>query len=242
MIGRNECSRSRRGPCIWFTCAGDRPRRASCSMTSVMFTAESGCADCPDCPMRHGGQRCVFIRREKRAGEVLYAEGDIATTLWFVSRGVVVLTRAGAGVECPQATRHAGGLIGVEALAGERYRDTARVVVPASLCAAPREVVDAWLGPPSPARALLMQLVSTQGDEPPRLRGPAIKRVASWLLTDGGAARGVPRQTIAQLLGLVPETLSRALAQLDTRGLIRVTRRSVEIRNRAELEALVTTA
>jgi CRP-like cAMP-binding protein len=189
--------------------------------------------------MRRGEDRCVFVPRDKRAGEVLYLEGDPATTVWLVRRGAVVLTRAGAGVECPQAARGAGDLVGVEALAHDRYLDTARVLGPTATCAAPREALDAWLGPPSPARTLLASVVTTRRREPPRLAGPALKRVAWWLLSGEGDEGEVPRRTIARLLGLVPETLSRALGQLSARGLVQVTRRRVVVQRRAELEALV---
>lgn len=55
------------------------------------------------------------------------------------------------------------------------------------------------------------------------------ERVASWILDRCAVEQttNVPRNVIADLLGMRPETLSRALRRLDQEGLIEVSRRSL---------------
>ncbi|KAB2910413.1 MAG: winged helix-turn-helix domain-containing protein, partial [Kofleriaceae bacterium] len=55
---------------------------------------------------------------------------------------------------------------------------------------------------------------------------------------DASAGCRVPRRVVASLIGMVPETLSRALAHLHDEKLIEVNRRSIAIIDRARLEAL----
>jgi CRP-like cAMP-binding protein len=181
----------------------------------------------------------VFIPRTKRPNEILYLEGEPADTMWLVRSGLVLLSRTTGGTDCPQAVRGGGELVGTEVLTGSTYLDTARALGPTTVCAAPRDAVDAWLGPASPARAVLEQLVRTRTSEPARVTGTAIARVASWLLGAGEPIPPIPRKTIASLLGLTAETMSRTLAALDSRGIVAVTRRSVRIHDRDALRALV---
>jgi CRP-like cAMP-binding protein len=197
------------------------------------------CATCP--PGRASGVgrggRCPLVDRPRRRGELVFLEGDPAGHIWFVKRGVVLLTRAGHGdgePEVPRALRRAGSFIGLEALVGPRYLDTARVAEPAVLCGAPRDVFEEWLGPPdSPARSTLEQLILADAHEPPRAAhsdGSALARVARWAQQQAEAgATPVPRRFTAGLLGMTPETLSRALARLAKLGAIAVTRRSVRV-------------
>jgi CRP-like cAMP-binding protein len=61
--------------------------------------------------------------------------------------------------------------------------------------------------------------------------------VASWLLEQGDdRSAPLPRNVVAALLGMLPETLSRALASLASRGLIAVSRKHVEVLDAAALE------
>jgi CRP/FNR family transcriptional regulator len=72
-------------------------------------------------------------------------------------------------------------------------------------------------------------------------------RVAAWLLREADgqphATRRVtlsqPRKEIASQLGMVPETLSRIQADLAERGLIRASRRYVDILDREGLRDLI---
>ena len=73
---------------------------------------------------------------------------------------------------------------------------------------------------------------------PPRAAaadGTSVQRVARWLLGREDDDHHVPRTVMASLLGMVPETLSRALARLGRDGAIHVDRKHVTIRDRDAL-------
>jgi CRP-like cAMP-binding protein len=137
--------------------------------------------------------------------------------------------------------RGPGSFIGLEVLVRPTHADTVRTTEPTIVCGISRESLDAWLGPRgAPARMALEQTLLATADDRPRAAGAdgtALERVARWILDESNSGVHVPRRVVASLLGMVPETLSRSLADLHARELIVVTRRSITIRDRARLEA-----
>jgi CRP-like cAMP-binding protein len=211
-------------------------------------TRNSGisCADCEvGIASGHGqGRLCPFVGRARPAGDLLYLQGLPATHVWFLKRGTVVLTRESRGSSRVRAIRFPGSLLGLEALVGESYCDTARAATEVVLCGATIEGMDAWLGPHgSPARtALVLSLRASYGDvvRGASTDGNAVSRVAAWLL-DPGSRRlvtALPRHMFADLLGVRQETLSRALASLAESGAVAVTRTSIEILEERLLAAI----
>ncbi|HUH00438.1 MAG TPA: helix-turn-helix domain-containing protein, partial [Kofleriaceae bacterium] len=65
----------------------------------------------------------------------------------------------------------------------------------------------------------------------------ATQRVAAWLRDEGPTEMTLflPRRIAADLLGMRPETLSRALGTLARRGAIRVSRQELWILDRTKL-------
>ncbi|WP_428261598.1 Crp/Fnr family transcriptional regulator [Haliangium sp.] len=167
--------------------------------------------------------------------------------MWFVKQGTVVLTRkrADSRGERVRTVRFAGGFVGIEALVTSRYIDSARVTSNAVLCRATYEGFERWLGPPtSPARIALEASVRAMvADLPPRAAadGSAAQRVADWLVHESPQTLHLPRRVVADLLGMRPETLSRALASLAQRGAIEVSRTSLEVVDGEALETIART-
>ena len=193
------------------------------------------------------GGFCPFVDEAYRAGDVLYVEAEPVHHVWFVKKGAVALYRKRSDDRSERArtVRFPGGFIGLEALVSPLYIDTAKVSESTVLCRAPLEGFERWLGPAeSPARTALEASVRAMVcDLPPRAAadGSAAQRVAGWLSHEGpqGDTLHLPRRVIADLLGMRPETLSRALASLAARGVIEVSRTDLRI---VDQDALTTIA
>lgn len=190
------------------------------------------------------GGRCPWIDIQRPAGACLYVAGERAERILFVKRGAVTLSRESGrrrDDEVTWAVRRPGSLLGAEALVRDTYLDTARAVTDVLVCVASREDVDMWMRTREQAGRAMLECVMLAicADAPRRSssEGNAEERVASWLLEQGSEpSTTLPRNVVAALLGMLPETLSRALASLASRGLVAVSRKHVEVLDAAALE------
>jgi CRP-like cAMP-binding protein len=169
----------------------------------------------------------------------------------FVKKGAVLITRSvdEERVEgTPWAIRRVGSFLGLEGLVGTYHLDSARALTEVTLCSATLEAVQAWLVARRTAARIVLDSVLRSGTRERPLRGnadgTAPRRAASWLLenADRRFPGAVSRQVMAGLLGMRPETLSRALRTLAERGAIRHGRVSIEILDRARLRSIASGA
>ena len=191
--------------------------------------------------------RCPFVPRKRAAGAVLHVAGDGVDRVSFVKKGAVLITRSvdEERVEgTPWAIRRAGTFLGLEGLLGTHHLDSARALTDVTLCSATLEAVEAWLAARRTGARVLLDSVlrSTTRERPLRgnADGTAPRRAASWLLenADRWFTGATSRRVMAGLLGMRPETLSRALRTLAQRGAIRHGRTSIEILDRARLRSI----
>ncbi|MFO0610837.1 MAG: Crp/Fnr family transcriptional regulator [Polyangiales bacterium] len=196
----------------------------------------AGCAD---------GAPCPLTPHAFAAGTALGAEGAPADRVWYLRRGSVALYRdAGPeGGEFPWVIRKAGALVGEEALVQDDFSDTAVALTAGAACVGRRDELRAWIDRGGDAaRTVLSLVIRARVEAAPRPSTPdgsAPRRVARWLADEarGGCAPPLPRHVLAGLLGMKPETLSRALAALARAGAVRVTRREVRVVDAARLLA-----
>lgn len=205
-------------------------------------------AQCALCPVGAAskvaeGQSCPMTDRRKSAESYLYLRGTPADTVYYVKHGSVALLRGsgeGDGDGAPYAVRRAGSFVGLEAVKGTTYVDSARAVSDVTVCAMSRSQVRGWLERPGTAKVMLEALVEALAkDTAPRSRmeGSARQRVARWI-QESSHQRTLPRTVIAGLLGMKPETLSRTLAALARDRMIELTRTRIDIRDAARLAAV----
>jgi CRP-like cAMP-binding protein len=207
---------------------------------------------CTRCPVGMAsdvadGGRCPFVPRRRSAGAVLHLAGDGVDRVCFVKSGTVLVTRSidDEQVEgAPWAIRRAGSFLGLEGLVRFDHVDSARALTDVTLCGASLSMVKDWLDRRTAAPRVLLEaaLRASAWDRPLRgnADGTAPQRVATWLLKNASeaSAEGIPRKVLAGLLGMRPETLSRALCGLAAQGAIRHARRTVTIVDRAQLRSV----
>jgi CRP-like cAMP-binding protein len=185
--------------------------------------------------------------RALSAGAMLSIEGAPVDRVWYVVDGVVALVREAGerrGVGVPWTTRRPGSLVGEEALVQGEYADSAIALTHVTACSAEAEVFRRWAadGGARASHAVMEAVIRTRCADGPRAssaEGTASRRVARWLAEEcrGSVAPGIPRSVIAGLLGMLPETFSRALARLVTRGAITVSRKQISVVDAAKLLA-----
>jgi CRP-like cAMP-binding protein len=203
------------------------------------------CAFCPIGAVSHvsDGGHCPMVDRRRPAGTLLYLAGSPAEAVYHVKHGAVALSRGSSekhGENAPHAVRRAGSLIGLEAIVQGTYLDSARAITDVTVCGTSRQQMLTWLNETGTARVVLDSLVATLASDPAgraTTDGNAPQRVARWLL-DSTKQKRLPRSVLAGLLGMKPETLSRALAAIARKGSIHLTRTRIEVRDAAGLEAI----
>lgn len=197
---------------------------------------------CHVCPLGSSTDaRCPFTPNTLPAGAVITAQGERSYRVGFVREGVVSLTRVEEDGSESVSLRGPRSFLMSESLRGDSSPFEVRALSEVRLCSLESAAAADWIGPPtSPARKILDLIL---GDLEQRQRdvswrsGDAVARTARFLLTVGLHPPGVPplqKQLVARLLGMRPETLSRALRYLSDHELIE---RGAEgkVKNEAEL-------
>jgi CRP-like cAMP-binding protein len=213
---------------------------------------EAEVTECRRCPVGIASGvtergRCPFVPRKRAAGAVLHVAGEGVELIAFIKSGAVLVTRSvdEERVEgTPWAVRRAGSFLGLEGLVGTHHLDSARALTDVTLCSATLDAVEAWLAARRTAPRIVLDSVLRSETRERPLRGnadgTASRRAASWLLENAERRLPgpMPRRVMAGLLGMRPETLSRALRTLAERGAIRHGRATIEILDRARLRSI----
>lgn len=186
---------------------------------------------------------CPFRRARYPEGYLFFRQGDRPTTGHYLRGGLVLLTEGDAdGCLTWQGLRGPGGFLDLPALRSKPHRTTARALGAAEVCSIPLDRLQYWLGPePSPARALLdlaLDEATILARDRTLREATAVRRVATFLLehTEPGGSLGLQKQTLAGLLSMRPETISRVLTRLRRAKVISHGRR-IRVLDRAGLGA-----
>jgi CRP/FNR family transcriptional regulator, cyclic AMP receptor protein len=197
-----------------------------------------GCASLPG--------PCPFHEVRRPAGSVLVHQDERPSSVWYVRRGQVVLgSISESGSDQSSAVRGPDTLLAFEALLGEPvpYRITALTDV--VLCVIEASAFRDWVGTLSSPMGAVLELALSEAHsraaERHALEGTAVRRVSRFLLDrhrkNGNGAGMIPQHVLARVLGMRPETLSRALATLRKSGAI-APGRGVRVADSSRLEKL----
>ncbi len=184
------------------------------------------CEDCVIGKAASGG--CPFTPQQLPARSVVCNQGELPGRVIFVREGLLALASTdAAGGEGGLALRGPRSLLCLEALLGLPAPAEIRALSEVKLCCLSSGRLMHWVGPESsPARAVVSLLLAEFQERQRDVgwhEGKSLTRVARYLLArdlwpeDGKPLR---KQTMARLLGMRPETLSRCLRELVSRGAI----------------------
>ena len=205
----------------------------------------------PESLKRFRSQR---LMRRYKAHHFIFQEGDQPQGLFILCVGDVKMSKTDdRGRELALLYLSCGDLVGeVSFFGGEPYCASAETMRESVVCFLPRELVD-YINEHEPefSRRLLRRVSRFVCKSMDRSFGFAFRgaeaRLAAFLLSlkvpQGEAVAlschgqyDYSRREIAQNLGLSPETVIRTLSSFQKRGLIRISGKSVEVRDHAALE------
>jgi CRP/FNR family transcriptional regulator, cyclic AMP receptor protein len=183
-------------------------------------------------------------------GKVVYRAGDSNETLFLLKTGRVQIVRESAdGKRLISAVLGPQTFFGEMALVGQRFPQdsTAEAIEQALICVLSRKDLERLvLQHPKVGLRFLEQLsarlLETEAvvedfafkSVPARLAG-ALLRLAE---TTSDMTIHASHQELADMIAAYRETVTIALDELQTRGLVKLSRRSIEIQDRAALEKL----
>ena len=184
-------------------------------------------------------------------GQRAFHAGAPLEALYVIRRGSLKsIAPEGDGGERIAALHLPGELLGLDALGDARHRCHAEALEPVEACALPMAALPALMAAHPPLRAALLQAIgravaNDQAHMEAIARRQAHERLAHFLLglhargADPRAplALGLRRREVAEYLGLVIETVSRAFTRLRDEGLIEVRGREVRVLDAEGLRA-----
>ncbi len=193
--------------------------------------------------------RAATDRRFAR-GETVFGQGEPAAGMFVVMHGqvkVFQLTPGGHEVVL-HLVRPGETLAEAAVFRRGAYPAQARAMKPSRLLFLPAQVLlQAILQNPDLALRMLASLSNRLREFAGMLgeqqSGTAVARLSGWLLRQSGDAEGnvrleMSRETLASLLGLTRETLSRSFSRLRAMGLIAMNRREIRLLDPEGLRAL----
>lgn len=206
---------------------------------------------CQTCELviRSGVDECPYRDTRRDAGSVLLYQGQKAPAILYLRRGQVVLSSTSAsGAEVSCAVRGPDSLLGLEALVDSPMPYQVWALTDVVLCVLETDAFAAWVGSmKSPLGATLgfaLKEASRRVGERQALQGTAVQRVARFLMQHAEASAGggeplrTPQRLLAGILGMRPETLSRALSELRLAGALAAGRAGLRIRDLDRLRRL----
>jgi CRP/FNR family transcriptional regulator len=220
-----------------------------CPKTGCPLKSFFSCLSSPET----GALGRVRLGRRYEKGENVFKSDTLALAIYCVHAGSVGLTRATRqGESIMVGVRGAGEILGFrEAFADVPHQVSAEALEASMICEMPREDFLAVVrGSPELARRLMKRMalesIAVETQLAVRAHLDVIARVAVLLSAQASkrAVQDAPgcqavvrmgREEMALLVGTARETLSRALAKLAARGIVRLEKGAVHV---LDLEAL----
>ncbi len=189
--------------------------------------------------------RCAFAPKTCKADTVLLAQGQEPDHVGFLREGLVATTAVDANGDVTWASlRGPRSLVGFEAFVHTPTTAETRALSDVEWCSAPKATVAALLAEPASAMVffrLALTEVLDQRKDVALHTGSVAHRVArviqecERLLGPRRGGHRLAKAQVAALVGVRPETLSRALRELHDR---RIVANGIEVLDAEALSAL----
>jgi len=201
-------------------------------------------------PAQYGALARIAVRRSLPKGETIFSEGDEGTGFYVVLTGRVKISKV--SVDGKEQILHlfgSGEPFGeVSVFTGQGFPADAVTAIASTLLFFPRgEFVALIRRDPDLALNMLAQLSLRLRHFAGVIEDLSLKevpgRLAKYLLylsseNEGHVSLDISKGQLAALLGTIPETLSRILAKMNRRGLIRSQGAQIRIIDRQSLEMI----
>ncbi len=201
-------------------------------------------------------ERLIGRPKILQRGQRLFAAGGSGDSLYLINSGSFKASvDSDSGEEQITGFHFAGDLLGFDALEGGKYTHTVEALETASICRIPLDTLQHMAHDDLRLHRLLLQKMSHQlGNERLTIfmlgRMSAEQRLAQFFLKLSAVMREcgcvadqlnltMPRQDIANHLGLALETVSRLLNRFQSSGLLKVAHRYVQLLDVAGLQHIV---
>jgi CRP/FNR family transcriptional regulator len=196
--------------------------------------------------------RQIAVERRYPRGETIFSDGDRGDGFYVVVRGKVKIYKVSFdGKEQILHIFGPGQPFGeVPVFTGKPFPASALALNASHLLFFPRDAFSGLLaGNPSLAMSMLAVLSRRLRDFTVQIENLSLKevpgRLASYLVyligeqdNEAEVTLAISKGQLASLLGTIPETLSRIFAKMSAQGLIAVKGPTIEILDRAGVEAL----
>ena len=226
--------------------------RESCARCALIHLCLAAAIDAGDIRRL---DRIVKQRRPLARNEYLFREGSRHTSLFVVRSGAIkTSTVLPEGDNQVLGFHLPGEIIGLDGVASERHQASAEALEESSVCEIPFEKLSEVAAQLPALQRQIYRIVSREfvrEQQHPVMMGRkhALTRLALFLhgVSERRSAHALDpvefqlsmsRQDLANYLGLVIETVSRAFSRLQALGVIEVDRRRMRIRDPAALAGL----
>ncbi len=194
--------------------------------------------------------------RSLHKNDFLYRDGDKALSIYAVRSGCVkTMTESPNGDEQIVGFHLAGELLGLDGFADGEYSCNAVALETSSVCELPLEQLEILSQKLPGLQKQMRRIMGKEVNKDHKLllllgKMTADERLASFLLSLSARMEErhwninefnlmMPRQDIANYLGMAVETVSRLFASFQNEKIIEVDRRHITILNMARLKAMV---
>jgi CRP/FNR family transcriptional regulator len=188
--------------------------------------------------------------------DFLYRDGDKATSIYAVRSGCIkTMTESANGDEQIVGFHFAGELLGLDGFSDSSFTCNAQALETSSVCELPMDKLDQLCASVPGLQKQMRRIMGKEVSADHKLllllgKMSAEERLASFLLSVSSRMEerhwketefnlAMPRQDIANYLGMAVETVSRLLASFQNDKVIEVDRRHVTILDMAKLKSMV---